>query len=267
MERDPPVVRLDVHLEGHHIVYFHEGEPEAAAARSRAGTKLTEWFAANEKYTNARHIRYDDFPRYFTWNKAQRKWTPRATYRLRTPGAAAAAASSSTSAPPSEHQYDFTRPGSNVVSRLYTISPREGERYFLRMLLLHVPGATSYQSLRTVDGEQHASFRAACHALGLLADDLEWKRALHDAFRSSFVPLTKVFATILAYCSPSSPLDLWQQNKHMFLTDIRHRFCRGQVGNALDSYQAAEAHVLLEIRTYLAILRPNFTLSAFGLPS
>ena len=258
VDRNPPVVRLDVHLEGHHTVYFQEDNAEHAANRPRAGTKLTEWFVANQLYPNARHIRYDDFARYFTWNKAQKKWTPRAAFRVRNTNAA-----SSSTEPAPQPQYDFTRPGAHVVSRLYTVSPREGERYYLRVLLLHCPGATSYKHLRTVDGVEHTSFREACHALGLLADDSEWKKALDDAFRSLFVPLSHVFATILKYCSPSDPVGLWEQHKTIFIQDIRHRHRRRDVHGALDSDENALSHVLLEIQTALGRRK----LSDYGLPS
>ena len=32
------------------------------------------------------------------------------------------------------------------------VSPKDGERYFLRLLLTHVTGATSYDCLKTVNG-------------------------------------------------------------------------------------------------------------------
>ncbi|OMO62337.1 hypothetical protein COLO4_33117 [Corchorus olitorius] len=42
-------------------------------------------------------------------------------------------------------------------------------------------GATSYESLKTVHGVLHNTFKEACHALGLLGDDKEWKTALEEA--------------------------------------------------------------------------------------
>jgi len=259
VDRSPPVFRLDVHLEGHHTVYFSEENADVAAARERPGTKMTEWFAANIKYPGARHISYDDFPKYFTWNNSSKKWTPRAMLRV---ARSRRAASSSTPAPPP--QYDFTGDGAHVVSRIYTVSPREGERYFLRMLLLHVKGATSYRNIRTVDGEECESFRQACNRLGLLAQDTEWKRALQDSFRSRFVPLSQVFATILAYCDPSSPIDLWEEHKEIFITDIRQRLRRHR--DALRTEHNALSHVLREVQEFLSTMSRN-TLSDLGLPS
>jgi hypothetical protein len=38
---------------------------------------------------------------------------------------------------------------SHAVGRLYHVSPAEGERFYLRLLLHHVTGATSSQDVRT----------------------------------------------------------------------------------------------------------------------
>ncbi|CDF40520.1 ATP dependant DNA helicase [Chondrus crispus] len=117
------------------------------SASEATGTKLAEWFKANENYPGARHIKYDDFPRYFTWN-----------------------------------------------------SPREGEKYFLRLLL-------------------------------------------KQSFRSSFVPLSRVFATILAYCEPSDPRALWNEHMSLFLTDIRAR-ARGPGNSSRRQQLSNDEHAL-----------------------
>ncbi|CDF39089.1 ATP dependant DNA helicase [Chondrus crispus] len=196
VDRNPPVVRLAVHLPNHHTVYFEEGREQEAALRPATGTKLTEWFKANEKYPSARHIRYHQFPRYFTSE---------------------------------EEAYDFSGTGANVVGRIYTVSPREGERYFLRHLLT-----------------QHA---------------------IRDSFRSSFVPLSHLFATILAHCQPSDPLSLWNDHLDMFLTDIRNR-ARGQRirRQQLRNDHHATSYVLREVQEALQTVRSDWTHANFGLP-
>lgn len=55
-----------------------------------------------------------------------------------------------------EHRAKF------VVIRIYTVSTREGGRYYLRLLLHYVRRATSYKHMRTVDGEECLSFRGSC---------------------------------------------------------------------------------------------------------
>ena len=131
--REPPVVRLDCHLEGHHTVYFKKGGEDQAGENDRPATKLMEWFNVNRDYPSARRLRYNEVEKYFTWAPGK-IWKPRARFKI----------------PPSERggtiQYDFSEEHSSkatfVVSRIYTVSPREGERYYLRMLLHHVQGAT-----------------------------------------------------------------------------------------------------------------------------
>lgn len=141
---------MEFHLEGHHMVHFEENNETGAlaSATQRTGTKLTEWFAANLKYPGAKQFRYDDFEKYFTWQKPQNKWKPRSILRVR--NRTVAPASSSTQPPVT--QFDFTRPGVDVVSRLYTVGPREDDRYFLQMLLFYVPEATYFQNLHTIQG-------------------------------------------------------------------------------------------------------------------
>ncbi len=56
---------------------------------------------------------------------------------------------------------------------MYNISPREGERYFLRTLLPHRTGMTSFKDMSKIDGKQFSSYREACCALGLQSDDAE----------------------------------------------------------------------------------------------
>jgi hypothetical protein len=56
---------------------------------------------------------------------------------------------------------------------MYFVQPSEGERYFLRLLLYHVPGATSFEDLVCTNRHlqhpmQHASFKEACEQRGLL---------------------------------------------------------------------------------------------------
>ena len=236
----------------HHTVYFREGQEQAAATREDH-TKLTAWFEANTRYPGARHIPYVRFPEYFTWQTSPKMWKPRAMLRIR------GAAGSSSTGP----QYCFSGNGQSVVGRLYTVSPREGERYYLRMLLLHVTGACSFEDLRKVNGTLHGSFRDACSARGLLTDDAEWHKALRQSHTSQFVPLSHVFATILAFCEPSDPLHLWNEHKSMFIQDIRQRH-RG-LQTVLRDDEVALSYVLLEVQESLKEMG-NLNMETYQLP-
>ena len=49
------------------------------------------------------------------------------------------------------------------------------------MLLNVVKGATSFDEIKTVNGQLCPSFKAACFALGLLDGDREWNDAIKEA--------------------------------------------------------------------------------------
>ena len=88
----------------------------AKTVRKENSTKLLACFCANRQYPNARHIHYTDFPKYFRWDKGRRLCKSRTMYKARNI---------------SRPQYDFSNTRERVISRMYNISPREGEQYFL----------------------------------------------------------------------------------------------------------------------------------------
>ena len=73
--------------------------------------------------------------------------------------------------------------GSKVIGRLSAANPADQERYFLRVLLRHIHGTTSYEDLLLHRGPDlmplalpdgrahHSSFREAALALGLMEND------------------------------------------------------------------------------------------------
>jgi hypothetical protein len=68
-----------------------------------------------------------------------------------------------------------------AIGRMYYALPTSGERYYLRMLLNYVKGATSYEHLWKVDGTKHDTFKDAYIVMGLFANDNEWHQALEEA--------------------------------------------------------------------------------------
>jgi hypothetical protein len=109
---------------------------------------LTEWFKTNQEPEVAQSLTFDQFPQQWVWNWTLKQW--------------------------------IMRKRSFAIGRMY-YDPTSGERYYLRMLLNCVKGATSYEHLRTVDGRNHDTFKDACIAMGLLAYDNEWDQALEEA--------------------------------------------------------------------------------------
>lgn len=123
------VHRLNFHLPGRQIVYFKEGEEDAALDKN-AESKLTAFFELNQVDAEANSLLYKEIPLFYVWNGENRKWIKRKR---------------------------FTK----CVVRLYAVSPRDVERYSLYLLLLHVRGPKSFEDLRTVNRQTFASFREA----------------------------------------------------------------------------------------------------------
>ena len=68
-----------------------------------------------------------------------------------------------------------------ALGRVYTISPHQGECFYLRLLLHNLKGPQLFADLRTVNGELCSSFREACLKLGLLEDDNQYHLAMKEA--------------------------------------------------------------------------------------
>ena len=139
-------------------------------------THLTAWFKLNTEDPNAREFLYTEIPHHYVFNDRAKKWIPR------------------------------QRGGDRIISRMYSVNPADPEKFHLRLLLLHVPGATSYDDLKTVSGEVCLTFRDACIRRHLLTDDSEYNDALMEASQFQMPrQLRSMFATICTYCQPSDP--------------------------------------------------------------
>ena len=182
----PSHQRLAIHLEGENPVYFEEGEDiNAVLLRgSTIETTLTAWFRINMNDTHARTILYPNFPEHYVWDSSckPRKWK--------------------------------VRKSGFSIGRVYSVSPRQSEKFYLRMLLYHVPGATSFRSLKTVEGVERETFQDAARALGLLESDDQWYQCMEESAHSqSPIALRKLFCIIMVFCEPADPHHLWDTFK------------------------------------------------------
>jgi hypothetical protein len=106
---------------------------------------------------------------------------------------------------------------------MYHAHASSGERFYLRLLLTVVRGATSYEDLRTVENHRWPSFREACIARGLLEDDNEWHQCLEDAKHMQIGrQMRHLFVTILTDCSPADPRTLWNTFWRDICDDLKH---------------------------------------------
>ncbi|XP_062101033.1 uncharacterized protein LOC133806955 [Humulus lupulus] len=99
-----------------------------------------------------------------------------------------------------------------VIGRIVIGNPFEGERYFVRLLLNHVRGPLSFEDLRTVEGILAPTFHEAATMQGLLQRDSSLEGCLLEASLYEMPSsLRRLFATILVYCNPTNPRDLWER--------------------------------------------------------
>jgi hypothetical protein len=176
------VERLPVHIEGGQTVNFEEGatrEEMQLLLENAAFTKLTAFFHLCELDSRARELLYHELPEFYCWKNGS--WNRR-------------------------------RNAYKVIGRMYSVSPSQGERFYLRLLLCNVRGPRSYQDIRTYQGVTHDSFKDCAIARGLLEDDTEWVNCLQEAADvSSASQLRHLFSTILAHCQPANIATLYQQ--------------------------------------------------------
>jgi len=192
----------------------------------------------NREDPRARSHLYPNFPENYVYDQRTRTWK--------------------------DHQRGFGK----TIGRIYAVSPREVEKFHLRLLLYHVPGAQSFQDLRTVDGAVLPSFQAAARRRGLLNDDGEWEHCLREAvsYQAPF-SLRQLFAIILCFCEPAQPFQLWLQFRNDLTEDIL-RSRRIQLEDMTLAFSDGIYNAgLLEIEDHLSSLSRSLTdFEGFVLP-
>jgi hypothetical protein len=96
------------------------------------------------------------------------------------------------------------------------VQSSEGERYFLRLLLHHVPGATSFEDLVCTNKHlqhptQHTFFKESCQQHGLLQDDAKWAQCMEEATSMASASCFRaLFTALLVFNAVVNPLVLWE---------------------------------------------------------
>ncbi|RCN45057.1 hypothetical protein ANCCAN_08922 [Ancylostoma caninum] len=199
--------KLQVHLPGFQTVAFLEGEEREALQReAEKDTTLTAWFKLNLEYerlqdggadlqggVDSRTLYYYQLPEHFTFVKQTRKWKIRAR-------------------------------GTRQIGRMFVASPRDPERFSLRLLLLHRKNAHSFEHLRTVNGVVYNTFGDAARALDLLYDDAHYALCLEEAATFQVATeLRALFSYMLAFCDIRDPQTLFDRFKASMAENFVHR--------------------------------------------
>ncbi|CAN1274370.1 hypothetical protein LINPERPRIM_LOCUS15376 [Linum perenne] len=121
------------------------------ARPSCTNTTLTQWFLLNQRYPSTRNITYDRIPNSFVWSDQCKDWS--------------------------------SRKNGFALGRIPSVPAACGDVFYLRILLGKIPGALSFQHLRTVNGVVYSDYQLACQAMGLLATDDEWDSVMLEVSR------------------------------------------------------------------------------------
>ena len=136
---------------------------------------------------------------------------------------------------------------------MYLVNPNQRERYYLRLILLHIKGATSFEYLRTFNGIIYPTYFEAAKALNLIQTEKEWDDCLKEASQFKFpTAMCELFAFI---CISHNPID----SLHLF-NKYKIHFYHPKM-----SPKEGEMYALNKISSFLNI--HGYDLKDFNLPS
>ncbi|UYV80502.1 hypothetical protein LAZ67_19000358, partial [Cordylochernes scorpioides] len=166
---------------------------------------LTAYFDLNINDPEARNYTYAQIPEHYIYNKKERKYHKR------------------------------SRGGQKVISRIYPVSVSDSELFYLRTLLLHRKGATSYEDLKKIGNYIYPDFKSAAIALNLVNDDMMWDKTINEATESKMpYQIRQLFAMICVFHSElKNPLYLWNKYKEFMTEDFIHRNINNYENQAL----------------------------------
>ena len=199
-DKSHTIYRMSLHLPNDQLITFRMPVNEEHV-RIQAGrnTMLTGWFELNRNDPLANPYTYLEIGTHYVWNASARAergilartWTPR------------------------------QRGGNTIISRLYTINPRMGELYFLRILLHHVRGCRSYEDVRTHNGVVYDTFKDACIARNLLRDDQESRNTMREAVEIRMPSqLRRLFVSLVVFQNPMDIPALYEEFRDDMMEDF-----------------------------------------------
>ncbi|UYV73502.1 hypothetical protein LAZ67_10003841 [Cordylochernes scorpioides] len=201
------IERLPVHLEDMHSLVFEEQDDilEVINKPNNKKSMLTAYFDLNINDPEARNYTYAQIPEHYIYNKKERKYHKR------------------------------SRGGQKVISRIYPVSISDSELFYLRTLLLHRKGATSYEDLKKIRNYIYPDFKSAAIALNLVNDDMMWDKTINEATESKMpYQIRQLFAMICVFHSElKNPLYLWNKYKEFMTEDFVHRNINNYENQAL----------------------------------
>ncbi|XP_074374416.1 uncharacterized protein LOC141714820 [Apium graveolens] len=140
--REPYVQRLFFQLEDEQEVRFRDDDslPEILGRIRPDGTMFVQWLLNNHRDESGHDLTFVRYPTRYRWDNAGKFWAQR-------------------------------KQNINVVGRMVYVHPASGERFYMHLLLNIIPGAQTFEEIRTVDGIIYPTYKEACFHRGLLKSD------------------------------------------------------------------------------------------------
>ncbi|XP_076059365.1 uncharacterized protein LOC143035976 [Oratosquilla oratoria] len=184
---------LDLHLEGEKSVFYTDSmTAEQVEKKVNADTHLTAFFKICRRDEFARTLYYYQMPLHYVYNIRTNRWEQRKTVR-------------------------------GSLGRIRAVTSKAVELFFLRLLLTHKKGPTSYEDLRTVDGVMYDTNLEAVKASGLLSDASVWSETVMDVINSTNDRrrLRETYACMLVFTDDMQDQSvIWEETKDYFSSDF-----------------------------------------------
>ncbi|XP_045482764.1 uncharacterized protein LOC123686578 [Harmonia axyridis] len=232
--RSHSVLVLPVHLPGEReIIYNEDDDVGQIQQRLEKPSKLEAWFTLNRSDVNARKYKYAEIPEHYVWDNKNAKWYQRSQV-------------------------------SKQIGCMVEISPSEAriEKFFLRILLKRIRGATSFDDLLTTeDGSRCETFREACQKRNwLIQNDSEYEKCLREAelhhHPRKFRKLFSLICSIAIKDELAQLKKLWLLFRKSLMADFKH--------NGM-STPDAESACLKELNKIISRSRPSISLADLGI--
>ncbi len=190
------ITRLIMHLFDEQSMYFSENvtAKQIQIILNEIETTLTAWFWYNQQHSNERALLYQEFSTHYVYQskREQRCWTLR--------------------------QWDTT------INRMYHFTSMQKEKHYLRLLLMTVWDAQSFDDIHIVDEVLHLTYCFVCTALRLLEDDDEWVSCFIKIIRfSTSSSLWSLFMIALMHSDLADSCALWKRFRVDLCDDLPRR--------------------------------------------
>ncbi|XP_076034583.1 uncharacterized protein LOC143021175 [Oratosquilla oratoria] len=189
----PPVVSLDLHLEGENEVFYNkDASKETINNKVSKDTQLTSFFKLCSQNEFAASLFYHEVPNFFFYEKNKGKWTERKTR-------------------------------TSSLGRIRAVTSKTVELFYMRLLLTHKRGPTFFTDLRTHQGVTHPTFREAVKAMDLLNDEETWKQTIMEIINhtNDRKQLRSTYESMLVFSDLEDQSNIWEETKDLFASDFR----------------------------------------------